>query len=378
MRIHPALAFSLPLALVAMPAGAAIDNVFSTSFEPAWISGYHVGYQRDLYPLDEIDFASLTHLIVGRVTPNADGTLTKTFDIDAVQGPAWAQQATAAAHAASVKAILMIGGAGEHAGWVGAASPANRATFVANLLATMDGLGFDGLDLDWEPIDPSDEPDFIALAQALRQARPNMLLSVPVNWVSSNLAATPDPFYGDIAPLFDQINIMSYAMADGWGGWLSWHTAALTGSAGNTPSSIDTSVEFYLRSGVPRTRLGLGIPFFGSCWQGVTGPRQSGGFVVAGDGTITYRHIVLDYYDPGRHNWDAEALVPWLGAANAFGPAQCTFLSYDDEQSIAAKGAFARRLGLGGTIIWTIGEGHIPELPAGQRDPLLKAVRVGF
>lgn len=47
--------------------------------------------------------------------------------------------------------------------------------------------------------------------------------------------------------------------------------------------------------------------------------------------------------------------------------------SYENEQSIAAKGDYARSQGLGGTIIWTIGQGHLPAAPVGSRDPLLAA-----
>ena len=57
----------------------------------AWIMGYAVGYERDLLPPAELNWASLTHLAVGRATPRADGTLDTTFDIDAVSGPAWAK-----------------------------------------------------------------------------------------------------------------------------------------------------------------------------------------------------------------------------------------------------------------------------------------------
>ena len=42
------------------------------------------------------------------------------------------------------------------------------------------------------------------------------------------------------------------------------------------------------------------------------------------------------------------------------------------------KGAFVRAQGLGGTIIWTISQGHIASAPAGQRDPLLDAIRSAF
>lgn len=366
------------LLLSGLQAAQADDTVFANGVEPRWIAGYHVGYQRDLYPLPEVDFSSLTHLMVGRATPNPNGSINTHFDIDTVNGPIWAQQVASAARAAGVKAVLMVGGAGEYSGWVGAAAPANRPAFVANLLAAMDNLGFDGLDLDWEPLQAGDEANFLALAQALRTQRPNIILSVPVGWVNANFAATPNPFWRQAAPLFDRINVMSYDMAGAWDGWASWHSSALAGSGGNTPSSVETSLDYYRRSGVPRARLGMGLPFYGTCWRGVSGPGQAGGWVVASDNTLSYRNIVQSYYSPARRQWDAAAQVPYLAAAQAFGPQQCTFLSYDDEQSVAAKGAWLRRNGYAGTIIWTIGQGYFAELPPGQRNPLLQAVKAAF
>lgn len=350
------------------------DTLSADGFEQPWVSGYAVGYQRDLYPIEDIDFAVVTHLMVGRVTPRGDGTLTTHFDIDPVAGPLWARQAAAAARSAGRRAVLMVGGAGEHAGWVAAAAPERRERFVANLLETMDALGFDGLDLDWEPLPVTDQPNFLALAQALRAARPDLVLTVPLGWINANFATPADPFYGTIAPLFDQINVMSYDMAGGWDGWLSWHSSALQGATGNTPSSVRISIDYYRRAGVPRSRLGIGIPFYGTCWRGVDGPRQAGGFVVASDNVLSYRHLVEDYYAPERLHRDAEAQVPWLGAAQTFGPAGCNFVSYDDAGSIAAKVAYLRRHGLGGAILWTIAQGHLPDRPPGQRDPLLQAI----
>ena len=375
MRIPSCL---VVVAAVLSGSSLADDTVFANSFQKPWVSGYYVGYQRDQYPIADVDFSVVTHLMVGRVTPNADGTVGTHFDIDPTNGPIWAREVSTAAHAAGSKAVLMVGGAGEYAGWIGAASPPNRDVFVANLLAVMDDLGYDGLDLDWEPLPVGDQPDFQALAQALRAARPQMILTVPLGWINANFAADPDPFYGEIAPLFDQVNVMTYDMAGAWGGWQSWHSSALLGAGGSTPSSVESSIAYYRGAGVPRSRLGIGIPFYGTCWRNVTGPRQSGGSVVASDNVLGYRNIMTDYHDDGRYAWDEEALVPWLGSTTSFGPAQCNFLSYDDEDSIAAKGAYVRQHGLGGAIIWTIAQGHFPDAPAGQRDPLLRAIAESF
>jgi chitinase len=364
---------------LAFPAGVvADDTVFASSFEKPWVTGYYVGYQRNLYPIDEVDFSVVTHLAVGRLIPNADGTLTTHFDIDATNGPIWARNVATIARANGAKAILMVGGASAHAGWVGAASPANRANFVSNLLAVMDDLGYDGLDLDWEPLPVSDQADFYALAHALRAARPEMLLTVPLGWINWNFATPVDTFYGTLTPLFDQINVMTYDMAGGWEGWQSWHSSALSGATGNRPTSVETSIEYYRQAGVPRARLGIGIPFYGTCWQNVSSPGLHGGTVVASDNTLSYTNIVNQYFSAAPREWDATAQMPWRGSSSRFGPAQCNFLSYDDEESIAAKGHFVRQHGLGGTIIWTISQGHLPDRPPGERDPLLQAVKASF
>lgn len=355
------------------------DTIFADGFEtPRWVQGYYVGYEAALDPIAEVDFSAITHLMVGRVRPLANGALATDFDIDPVNGPLWAHAAVAGAHAAARKAVLMVGGAGEIDGWQSAASAANRAEFVANLLSVVDTFAFDGLDLDWEPLGTGDEPNFIALAQALRNARPSLILTVPLDWTNANFAATPDPFLAQIAPLFDRINVMTYDMAGAWDGWQSWHESALYGETPTTPSSVESSIAFNLASGVPAAKLGLGIPFYGYCWQGVTGPHQANGTVAASDGTMSYANIVGGYYSPSLRVWDSTASVPYLTSATPIGAAGCNFVSYEDAQSIAAKGAYAHAQGLGGTIIWTIGQGHIANAQAGQRDPLLDAVRAAF
>jgi len=371
---------ALVLGAVAAATGAGTaDTIFADGFESSrWVLGYYVGYERDLYPIGDVDFSAITHLMVGRARPTAGGDVTTDFDIDDVNGPIWAHAAVNATHAAGRKAVLMVGGAGEIDGWRSAASSANRDFFVGQLLAKADEFGFDGLDLDWEPLEDGDRADFQALAQALRSARPGLILTVPIGWVNSNFVDPPDPWWGEIAPLFDRIDVMTYDMAGPWEGWQSWHNSALHGETGTTPSSVASSVAFYLASGVPAERLGVGIAFYGYCWQGVTGPHEDGGSIASGDGTMSYANIIENYYTPSVRVWDSTAFVPYLSSAAPLGDQSCNFVSYEDEQSIAEKGALVRTQHLGGTIIWTISQGHLADRPAGQQDPLLDAVRAAF
>ncbi|MBB5209088.1 glycosyl hydrolase family 18 protein [Chiayiivirga flava] len=370
------------------PPGALWGDGFEGGAAPAptrWVGGYHVGYERNLYPVADIDFDAITHLMVGRVIPNADGTLARHFDIDNVNGPLWAQSAIDAAQAAGRKAILMVGGAGEIAGWRAAADDGTRAAFVANLLDAVDDFGADGLDIDWEPLDTQDHADVLALLQALRSARPGLLLTMPVMWINSNIEWNPRPvgeaaFLAAAAPLLDQVNVMTYEMAAAYEGWHSWFASPLYGEAANTPSSVESSVAYYRGAGVPAAKLGIGIGFYGNCFRGVSQPRVPvvpGNFVVS-DGAMSYRNIVSSYAPAMTAHYDAVARAPWLGSAAMAGPSQCNLVTYENAASIAEKAAFVDAEGLGGTIIWTVGQGHLPDAPAGQRDPLLDAVREGF
>ena len=345
-----------------------------------WVMGYYAGYQRDLYPPASVDFTALTHLAVGPVVPHADGTLDTTFDIDATNGPILARDLATRAHAAGRRAILMIGGAGAHAGWVAAASASTRATFVTNLLALMHDYHYDGLDLDWEPVDAADQPALQSLAQTLRTMEPSIVLTIPVGYINANAPGSLG-FYGTIAPLFDQVNLMTYGMAGAWSGWQSWHSSAVQGESGTTPTSLASSVTAYLAAGVPAARLGVGIGFYGSCWSTpVTAPRQNIGAstIVADDNTMSFTNIMARYYSSAAYHYDMAADAPSLTFASAHGPQNCTWVSYEDAASIAAKGRFVHDHHLGGTIIWTVNEGHVPTAPTGMQDPLLAAVRAAF
>ncbi|MFL5582821.1 MAG: glycosyl hydrolase family 18 protein, partial [Gemmatimonadaceae bacterium] len=340
-----------------------------------WVSGYYVGYQRSLQPPSEIDFSSLTHVIMGRVRPRSDGTLYTDFDIDNVNGPAVAREVSTRAHAAGRKAILMVGGAGERAGFVAAASSATRPTFVTSLLRAMDDYGYDGLDVDWEPLESTDQPLVIALVQALRAARPGVLITFPVGWANTNFPSWTSSWFAQLAPLVDQLNIMTYDMAGPWSGWTSWHNSALAGHASSHPSSVAGSVQVYRGLGISASKLGVGMAFYGQCWRGVTGPNQSIGSssLVASDNVMSYVNIMASYHSAGAARWDDVAQVPYLSFGSATGPQGCTYVTYDDARSVAAKGDFVRAQGLGGAIVWTISQGYQASAPLGQRNPLLAA-----
>jgi chitinase len=249
---------------------------------------------------------------------------------------------------------------------------------VANLEAQRRSLGYDGFDLDWETLEPSDLPALLGLASALRAAAaPTVItLTAPVGWMNVNY---DDPTWtAPLASAFDQINVMSYGMDWIGGGWVSWHFAALFGEAPSHPSSVSSTMALYAnRAGIPKAQLGIGIGFYGICYQGVTAPLQStsGAAIVASDNEMSYGHIMASYYDPAAYHWDDAAKEGYLSFATRTGPAQCNLVSYEDAASIQAKGDWVRASGYGGTILWTVQQGALS--PTGA-NPLLAAVKAAF
>jgi chitinase len=84
------------------------------------------------------------------------------------------------------------------------------------------------------------------------------------------------------------------------------------------------------------------------------------------------------YYTAAAYHYDSAADVPYLTLAGN-NAQKCTFVSYEDATSIAAKGAWVKAQGLGGTIIWTISEGYIASGATVQaQNPLLEAMKTAF
>jgi len=356
-------------------AAAAADGGSGTAH---WVTGYYVGYQRDMLPPEQIDWNGLTHIAMGAVTANADGTLNTDFFIDKTNGPALARRISALAHDNNKKAILMLGGAG-NGDEIRSAVTNHRAAFIANLNNTMNNLGYDGVDLDWE--DNVDLPLFETFAKELRQAAPGKIITLPGGAINANYQ-TVDPRMVNVTRYVDQFNLMTYYPSTAWAGsgWYSWYNSPLKGAKPTTPVSIEDSLARYNASGVPKEKLGMGIGFYAIGYTGgITGPNQptTDNSIVGGDNAYP---LSLLYGTGGAYNktyrfWDPVAEEPYLSlpAPDSFG---ARYISFEDEQSLKAKGDFVRSNGYGGTIIWTLNEGYV----ATRSDPnfLMEALRTGF
>lgn len=384
MTVTPAQSTTYILT-VTSSVGVAASNVLVNVSQPVaqsvnqWVMGYYVAYQRSLYPPEAIDWRGLTHVIMARVKANADGSLDTSFDWDPVNGPALATDIAARAHAAGRKAILMLGGDDNGAEILSAVTH-HRVAFIANLRSAMTTYGYDGLDLDWE--NHLDWNLFQSFAQELRQAIPNAILTLPVGPLNINYDVV-EPNLPGIANYLDRVNLMSYYPATSWAGagWLSWHNAPLSGVKPATPVSIAESLKRYAAAGIPKAKLGMGIPFYATCYTGgITGPNQSteSGVSIAGgdnDSPLAELFGTNGAYSELDRYWDDQALQPYLSLPD---PERhgCHYVSFEDEQSIVEKGRFSRNNGYGGSIVWTVNQGYVKT--HAEPNFLLQALRRGF
>lgn len=335
-----------------------------------WVTGYYAGWMQDAVPPQALALSSLTHVIHFSLVPRADGSL------DAAEnglGATHARAIVSAAHAARRRVLVSVGGAGTRALFVRAWAPGTRSTFVANIVRFVADHGYDGADVDVEPLEAGDASAFQAFARALHAALrardPDALLTAAVGDAPS--------VYVPVQGLFDQLNVMTYDTSGPWPGWVTWHNTPLRNGGARFPStgaplpSVDSLITAFARAGVDRARLGVGIDFYGYDWSGASGPLQP----IAGVTTRTLSYAaLLDRYE-GRASlrWDAAASVPYFSLPPA-GSEPAHFVSFDDARSGAAKVDYARREGLGGAMIWELAGGHRTSAPPAEREALLTAI----
>src|SRR5215471_4299075 len=132
-----------------------------------WVTAYYPAYRQSFLQASNVDFAALTHVIHFSVVPNPDGTLDTNINAMAAS---YSLDLVSRVHAAGKKVLICIGGAESQAAFEAATTRANRSVFITNLVNFMARYGYDGVDVDWEPLSLGDAPAYTNFITALRGA----------------------------------------------------------------------------------------------------------------------------------------------------------------------------------------------------------------
>ncbi len=314
-----------------------------------------IGYVgiRDLKDLisDDIELLDGINLAFGKVENNM-----VVCGLDAVRD----ELARVRAQKPELKIVLSVGGWGAGGFSEAAYTAEGRRAFARSCRAIVDEYKLDGIDIDWEypcisiagiGASPEDKENFTRLLGEIRQeldrdAQERYLLSI---------AGGGDSYYtrctelGKACEYLDYVQLMSYDLRGGFSLQSGHHTNLYSNQADLQKVSTDEGVKAYLEAGVPKEKLIIGAAFYSRWWKGVADvnhgwmqhAREAG--VYGPDfGELEEQYVNKNGY---TRYWDDEAKAPYLFDGN-------TFISYDDEQSLAEKVKYAKEKGLAGVMFW--------------------------
>jgi hypothetical protein len=203
-----------------------------------WSLGYYCCWnQASGFKPTSINFNAFSHIAHFTLFPHKDGTLDSNVNVARSMGGQNSIDAVAAAHAAGVKIVICVGGAGVRDTFSAACSPANIHKFVSNILRFMRAYNYDGIDTDWE--ENFNAAEFLAWHKELKDSL-NAINALGGPHKSLTIAGG-GYFARDCAPAapyVEQMNDMSYDIP-------------LSGE----PARIKQLTD----QGVPKSILGVGI-----------------------------------------------------------------------------------------------------------------------
>jgi len=302
-------------------------------YYPSWVA--HPSAREIGYPL-------FTHLAHAFLKADAEGRI---LEDKAIPNP----ELVRCAHAKNVQVLLSLGGAGSAKTFraIAGSGPVLRRYAAAVARAAADA-SYDGVDVDWEPTEGDlDRRGLVALVSALREAMPSATISA---------AAPGSDWYGrwwDAEALrtrVDLLNVMSYDFHGPWSSHAG-HNAPLHAAPDDEDgavANVAAALTYWAEDRKwPKERLNLGIPCYGRGFAVRAWHRKPAG--KAAHELIDAHDVPALLADGWRRAWDPKVGVPTLLKEGV-----PELISYEDAESAALKGAWAREHGLRGIFFWNV------------------------
>jgi chitinase len=324
------------------------------------VVGYYPSWNKSSFPHTAIPYRSLTHIAHAFIFPQVDGSLD-------LSGFTFYPELIQAANLNGVAVVISVGGydvARTPRFDSVAAKPAARTKFATALRDFCVTYGYDGVDIDWEYPKAAGRANTTLLFQELRRVLSSATLPLSLSIAAPATDQNNGYDWTVMKDILDWVGVMTY---DFYGSWTTkvGPNSPLYGNLTQTDQGwVDNSVSFYRSKGVPNAKLLIGTAFYG--WQ-FNGSAMYGPGV--GTAQKSYSSVVPLMQAGWTRSWDGVGHVPYLTNST-----QTNIISYDDSISIGEKMYYVKNQGLGGTIIWALGQDYFS---TGQQ-PLLRAVAVGL
>ncbi|MCR5836848.1 MAG: hypothetical protein K6G88_10115 [Lachnospiraceae bacterium] len=263
-----------------------------------------------------------------------------------------------------------------------ASTAEGRKSFIDSCIDTMDTYTWvDGIDVDWEypgverdpesdtdegcPVVGDDFTNYTLLLKEMREAFDEKYGegNKKITTCSSvNLKTIAAQDVESFAQYVDLINIMCYDMTGSYDP-VTGHQTALY-STNEDMHSVDKGVSKFLELGVPASKINIGSPLYCHGWGGVKADESGNVVGVEGSsegyvGDMVWNQIKaleLKVVADGELGWhkgyDEAAEAAYLYNDNPNSRFCQNYLTYEDEQSLAAKLAYIQEKNLAGIIVW--------------------------
>lgn len=393
--------FSLLLLYAAFVSSAKIDLTANTRSHNKVVTCYVASWaayrpEKGAFTVDNIDPTLCTHIIYTFAGLNNVTYTIHSMDpfLDTTDGGGRGQYKKLVDmknNHSNLKVLIAIGGWNEGSQKYSdmASSPEHRKTFIESVVTFLKKHRFDGLDLDWEyPGSRStrtleDRDNFSLLVKELRKEfdKTGLLLTAAVGAAISTINKGYD--IPEISRHLDYIHVMGYDYHGSWEGQVG-HNAPLRlpGNSSNLIPELRLSVEdtmqHYIKLGAPRSKLVLGVPFYGRTFiltdkrlRDLGSPAQGSGFqgpYTREDGFLGFNEICKEVLtESWEELWDEVSQTPYMYKEDKF-------VAFDNSSSIAMKTRYAYDEKLAGVMIWAIDNDDFMAECSNIRYPLLRTI----
>ncbi len=331
------------------------------------VVGYYAAWSKySGFTPDKIDATKLTHINYAFANIGSDLKITLGYpDIDAANIKQLNQLKIVNP---ALKTLISVGGWSWSARFSDAALTEEfRNTFAKSAVDFIVKYGFDGIDIDWEyPVSgglatntrrPEDKQNFTLLLKTLREMLNKQEAIDGKDYVLTFAGAAGSWYLKNIELMeinkyIDYANIMTYDIHGSWEPLTNFNSPLYSiDPLQPYKISLDTTITEWLNTGFPKEKLNMGVPFYGYIYKSVANINQGLYQTYSGIATISYANIAGNYINtPGYVRYFHEtSKVPYLFNGS-------TFITYEDEQSMAEKASYVTSKGLGGIMIWELSQ----------------------
>lgn len=286
----------------------------------------------------------------------------------------------------NLKILLSLGGGSSDSGFPSLVKDSEAVVqFASSTREFLLNYSFDGLDLDWEfpawPVMKKDKQEkqlFTQLVRHLHEAlklTPSLLLTIAVGGPKAIIDRSYE--VDQLVKYVDFVSLMGYDYRIFWP-YLPFtgYNAPLVKRKGEksyfATMNIEWSAFYWMKKGLPKEKLVIGIPTYGRTWRLLNSSWCSVGSPAVGqgmlNGSLSYSEALSFIKEGAKEYFDDDSRVPYAVKNK-------DWVSYENERSISEKVCWIKSHGFAGVMTWNLNCDDWAGLHSGKRFELHNIIK---